>query len=136
MPGIWEELLIFLNAVVTGGILRLFYQSVNCLRKIRKHPRWLIGAEDFIFWIITAIYTFVQIYQTSSGVIRWYFILGIVVGALFSSKNIKKIESKIEKNSDFNKGKTVAKQNKKRYYNNIKGEKSGIPGKRVSNKYE
>lgn len=136
MIEIYEELLIFFNAVITGIIIRLFYQCIKSLRNILKHPSWILGIEDLLFWIITSVYIFVQIYQTSSGVIRWYFILGIVVGAFFVSGFLGRIEEKKKKIRDFHKGKIVAKQNKKSYYNTIKGEKSGIPGKRVSNKYE
>lgn len=123
MMQIHEELLVFLNAVITGIIIRLFYQCIAKLREIQRHRLWMIGMEDFLFWILTAAYTFVQIYQTSSGVIRWYFILGVVVGSFFASKILVKIEIKIKKIGDLHKGKTVAKQNKRGYYNTIKGEK-------------
>ena len=83
----------------------------------------MIGIEDILFWIFTAVYTFVQIYQTSSGVIRWYFVLGIVVGAFLISKILEKIERKMKKIGDLHKGKTVAKKIKRGYYNTIKGEK-------------
>ena len=123
MPGIREELFIFLNAVITGIIIRLFYQCIKKIRNILKHPSWMVGAEDLIFWIMTAVYTFVQIYQTSSGIIRWHFALGIVVGGGFASKTLREIEEKIRKIRDLYKGKNIAKQNERRYYNTIKGEK-------------
>lgn len=123
MMQIHEELLVFFNAVITGVIIRLFYQCIKKLREIQRHRLWVIGMEDFFFWIFAAAYTFVQIYQTSSGVIRWYFILGVVVGSFFVSKILVKIEIKIKKIGDLHKGKTVAKQNKRGYYNTIKGEK-------------
>ena len=123
MPGIYEELLIFLNAVVTGVIICLFYRCITKLREILIHSSWMMGIEDLIFWIFTAIYIFVQIYQTSSGVIRWYFILGVVVGAIFAKKILGKIEKQNKKIGDLYNTKNVAKQNKRGYYNTIKGEK-------------
>ena len=38
-------------------------------------------AEDLAYWVGTAIFLFVQIYYTSSGSVRWYFVLGIGLGA-------------------------------------------------------
>ena len=123
MMQIYEEVFTFFHAVITGIILRLIYQCIKKLREIKKHRMWVIGMEDILFWIFTAVYTFVQIYQTSSGVIRWYFVLGIVVGAFLISKILEKIERKMKKIGDLHKGKTVAKKIKRGYYNTIKGEK-------------
>ena len=83
MPDIREELIIFLTALVTGVILRLMYRCICCFRQIIKHNYFAIGVEDLVFWVGCALYVFVQIYYTSDGSIRWYFVLGVVVGAVF-----------------------------------------------------
>ncbi len=83
MPEIKGEMIIFLVSVVTGIMLRLVYQSIGVFRQIIEHSLFLIGIEDVIFWIGSALYVFVQIYYTSDGSIRWYFILGLVFGTLF-----------------------------------------------------
>lgn len=80
------ELAIVAVAVLTGTILRFSYAVLQCLRNIHKHPKWLIGAEDLCFWIVAAVYVFVQIYYTNHGMIRLDFVLGIVVGSLISEK--------------------------------------------------
>ena len=72
MPQIGAEVAGFLLAVIAGGVARLLYQS--------------------LVWMGTAVYFFVQIYHTSSGGIRWSFLLGCVGGAAFASFLIKKIE--------------------------------------------
>ena len=83
MPGIREEMMVFLAAVVSGAIVRLVYQCIRCFRRIVSHTLAAIGAEDLIFWLGSAVYLFVQIYHTSDGSIRWYFVLGVVLGVAF-----------------------------------------------------
>ena len=74
--------MVFLAAVVSGGIVRLIYQCIRCFRRIVSHTPAALGAEDLIFWLGSAVYMFVQIYHTSDGSIRWYFILGVGLGVI------------------------------------------------------
>lgn len=85
MPQIGAEVAGFLLAVIAGGVARLLYQSLVCFREMARHSYLAMGIEDILYWMGTAVYFFVQIYHTSNGVIRWYFILGVVLGAIFAS---------------------------------------------------
>lgn len=80
MPIIGEELAIFMQAVITGVIVCGSYYLLVILRNLIPHSIVIISIEDIIFWIWTAIYIFIQMYTTSYGSVRWYFILGVVVG--------------------------------------------------------
>lgn len=98
MPGIREEVMVFLSAVLSGAIVRLAYRCISCFRQIVRHKHIVIEAEDLIFWLGSAVYLFVQIYHTSDGSIRWYFILGIVSGVILITvflKNLEKFSQKI-----------------------------------------
>ena len=75
-------------AVVSGGIVRLSYRFLHCVRQIVRHNLLAIEIEDFLFWIFSALFLFVQIYHTTSGSIRWHFVLGVVFGAVISSVHI------------------------------------------------
>ena len=104
MPGIREEMMVFLAAVAAGGIVRLVYQCIRCFRRIVSHTLAAIGVEDMIFWLGSAVYMFVQIYHTSDGSIRWYFILGVALGVILmtaffgaSEKLYKKIYGRKKK---------------------------------------
>lgn len=117
MVGIKEEFMVFVLAVLSGAIVRLVYKCISCFREIVKHSLAVMGIEDFIFWMSTALYLFVQIYHTSDGSIRWHFVLGVVFGAAFASISIRKAEkvhkkmyARRKKNSD----KTIEKYRKKR----------------------
>ena len=109
MPGIREEMVVFLVAVVSGAVVRLTYQCIRCFRRIVVHRLAAIGAEDMIFWMGSAVYMFVQIYHTSDGSIRWYFILGVALGAVLMSvflRSARKLYRKIygRKKKDFSSG--------------------------------
>lgn len=98
MIGIEKELIIFFAAFLSGLFLRGVYRCLECLRSIVKHSFLVVGIEDLFYWIFVEIYLFVQIYHTSSGSIRWYYILGVVVGACLMSwlfRKIKKLCKKI-----------------------------------------
>ena len=97
MPGIREEMMVFLSAVVSGAIVRLVYQCIRCFRRIVSHTLAAIGAEDLIFWLGSAVYMFVQIYHTSDGSIRWYFILGVALGVILMSVFLNKEEKLYKK---------------------------------------
>lgn len=108
MPEIREEIMIFLAALLTGAVLRLAYRCLGVLRECIPHRPFVIELEDLFYWIGASIYLFVQIYHTSDGSIRWYFILGVVFGAILMSLIFfwaKKIHKKIytRRHKDFTK---------------------------------
>lgn len=97
MPGIREEMVVFLVAVVSGAVVRLTYQCIRCFRRIVAHRLAAIGAEDMIFWMGSAVYMFVQIYHTSDGSIRWYFVLGVALGTIFMTVFLRGVQNLSEK---------------------------------------
>ena len=97
MIGIEKELLIFLTAFSSGLFLRGTYRCLECFRDIVKHSFLAVGIEDLFYWIFVEMYLFVQIYHTSSGSVRWYYILGVVVGALFMTGFLKQEEKLYKK---------------------------------------
>ena len=108
MPQIGAEVAGFLLAVIAGGVARLLYQSLVCFRELVRHSYLAMGIEDILYWMGAAVYFFVQIYHTSDGSIRWYFILGVVFGAILMSLIFfwaKKIHKKIytRRHKDFTK---------------------------------
>ena len=89
--------MVFLAAVVSGAIVRLVYQCIRCFRRIVSHTLAAIGAEDLIFWLGSAVYMFVQIYHTSDGSIRWYFVLGVALGTIFMTVFLRGVQNLSEK---------------------------------------
>lgn len=89
--GIEKELAVFLQAVLAGNLIYLVYTVLRVWRRIIRHNLFWISAEDLIYWIGTGFYLFVKIYETCNGTIRWYFIVGVLVGTIVTHYIIKKI---------------------------------------------
>ena len=92
--GIEKELSVFLQAVLAGNLVYLTYCAIRIFRRIIKHNLFWVSVEDSIFWIATGFYLFFQIYQTSNGKIRWYFVLGVLAGGILTHYLILKITKK------------------------------------------
>lgn len=82
MLGLREEAAAFLTAFLTGMIVACAYLVIRKLRRVIPHSLVVIAVEDGLYWIGMAVYVFVQIFQTSNGSIRWYFVAGAVLGLL------------------------------------------------------
>lgn len=82
MPGIGKELMIFLEAVLSGITVIAVYQVLRVIRRLFRHGLFAVTAEDFLFWLGTSCYLFYEIYETCDGSIRWYFVIGVTAGVL------------------------------------------------------
>lgn len=96
--GIEKEISIFLQAILAGNLLLLVYMALNVFRKLIRHNLFWISLEDLLYWGFAGIYIFLRIQETSSGNIRWYFVLGLLGGSLttyyFLGKIIRKYVAK------------------------------------------
>lgn len=103
MLGLEKELYIFVHAVMSGMVVYGVYTIIRIVRRLVKHNLLSISIEDFLFWVGTSFYLFMQIYNTSSGSVRWYLILGIAAGMILLSLALfltKKMFGKIKKRVD------------------------------------
>lgn len=94
MLGIEKELAIFLVAFLDGMLVVFTYSALRVFRRIIKHNLFWVSVEDIIFWVLMALYLFSEISRVCSGSIRWYFIVGVLLGGCsicyFVQKLIKK----------------------------------------------
>ena len=100
MLGIEQELSVFLSALFTGNLICLVYSAFRVLRRIVKHSLLWISIEDSIFWIGSGIYLFAEIFRTCAGSIRWYFVLGVILGGLITWRLLVKIQKGIAKKNE------------------------------------
>ena len=82
--GVEKELFIFLQAILAGNMIYLAYSVIRVIRRLWKHNLFFVSLEDLLFWIATGIYLFIKMYQTSDGSIRWYFVIGVMLGGFFT----------------------------------------------------
>jgi len=83
MLGIGTEAIIFLCAALSGIIVRSAYEILRLLRRLIVHNIFVINLEDFFFWVSTSVYLFRQMYHMTYGNIRWFFIIGVILGSFF-----------------------------------------------------
>ena len=103
MLGLEKEMAIFVHAIIAGMVVYGTYTLLRVIRRIIGHNLLSISIEDFLFWVGTSFYLFIEIYYTSDGSVRWFFILGVVLGMIMLSFLIfltKKICEKIKKSVD------------------------------------
>lgn len=58
----------------------LAYDCLRLLRIFVRHRKWLMAAEEIIFWIMAAINIYSLIYRCNSGAVRNYIVCGMGLG--------------------------------------------------------
>ena len=78
---IHHELLLFIRTVAVGAVLLLCYDLLRALRDVFAHSRKITEAEDLIYWLCCTVFVFTEIYRANDGILRFFMILGILLGA-------------------------------------------------------
>ena len=97
MQGLGMEVRGLVAAALSGMTGACAYACLRQLRRVFRHFRMLVEVEDALYWICMAWYLFDQIYHVSNGVIRWYFVVGIIVGAAAFYTVEKRIRNKVNR---------------------------------------
>ena len=104
MLGIGKEAVIFVYAGLSGIVTFSCYQILLLLRKLVPHSAAAVSTEDFFYWIGISAYLFRQMYHTTYGSVRWFFVLGLAVGSFLAffckillKKTFAKWKNKLEK---------------------------------------
>ena len=75
-----EETLFLYHAVLLGVFVAVIYDIIRIFRRVINHNRFFISLEDILYWVFCAWEVFYLLYKESSGVLRWFAILGIAFG--------------------------------------------------------
>ena len=75
------ECLVFLKALCLGAVIAICYCIIVGFRKSVNHKKILISLEDFSFCVVTTFFLFSLALKTTCGEIRWYILVGAVLGA-------------------------------------------------------
>lgn len=106
---ILEELRAAVVAFFSGAFITIVYDMIRIFRRLISHGNFLIGVEDFLFWIWTAVWSFSVLYRENDGNLRMYTLLFMAVGMViyhktlsaplvgFFGKAIKKLKKGISK---------------------------------------
>lgn len=85
-----KEVTFFSHSVVMGLAITFFYDWFLICRKLIRHSRLLVSLEDLIFWITCGIGVFYMLYRENNGILRWFAVVGAVLGMCFYKAVIKK----------------------------------------------
>ncbi|MBE5960807.1 MAG: hypothetical protein E7256_05400 [Lachnospiraceae bacterium] len=77
---IFAEAEYFFTSLAWGALLFLMYDGILIIRNIIRHGKILIAIEDICFWITSGVLIFRMMYLKNNGTIRWYAVLGIIIG--------------------------------------------------------
>lgn len=83
-----NENMFLLYALLMGIFITFVYDILRILRRTIPHGNFMIAIEDIVFWFYCAVKVFVLMYHESNGTLRWFAILGALVGMLVYKKTV------------------------------------------------
>ena len=73
---------LFCIFIINGIIIGILFDFFRILRKTFKTSDLITYIEDIIFWIITGIIIIYSMYKFSDGELRFFMIIGIIIGTI------------------------------------------------------
>ncbi len=74
------EAMLLLLSICTGAWLMLFYDVLRVFRLLIRHGVLWTGLEDFFYWMVSGLVTFMLLYEQNDGKLRAYVIFGVLAG--------------------------------------------------------
>lgn len=71
-----------LHALLLGIFITFVYDILRIFRRVLPHGDFLVSLEDFFFWIYCGGEVFLLMHRESNGTLRWFAVLGALVGML------------------------------------------------------
>lgn len=75
-----------LHALYMGIFLTFVYDLLRIFRRVVPHNGFFISMEDLLFWIYCGEEVFLLMYHESDGTLRWFAVLGAMVGMFLYRK--------------------------------------------------
>lgn len=85
------EMQFFLVSILSGCILIFAYDILRIFRRLVKHNELVTGIEDLIYWVLSSLFIFIMLYQQNDGIIRFFSILGMLIGMLIYHKLLSEL---------------------------------------------
>lgn len=77
-----DQTAVFLQACLLGAVLALLYDCFRISRIAFRTPAGVLFFEDLLFFIICAVVTFVFMLSTVDGKIRFFILIGELIGGV------------------------------------------------------
>jgi len=76
------EAAFFLASMAYGALLWSLYDVLRSIRRVIPHGAFAIAVEDLLFWMASGILLFLMVFDKNSGMLRFYFFMGLAAGGL------------------------------------------------------
>jgi len=80
-----ENIFLF-YALLMSIFITFVYDILRIIRRVIPHGILLVSLEDIGFWIYCEVKVFLLMYHESNGTLRWFAVLGALVGMILYKK--------------------------------------------------
>lgn len=85
------ELQLLAASLSVGLCLMAVYDGLRIFRVLVPHGSLWTGVEDAFYWILSSVTTFLLLFWQNDGILRWYAIMGVLMGMLIYNMTISRI---------------------------------------------
>lgn len=85
------ELQLLFASLTVGICLMMVYDGLRVFRTLVPHGNFWTGIEDAVYWAASSITTFLLLFRQNDGILRWYAILGVLMGMLVYNLTVSRI---------------------------------------------
>ena len=83
-----DENVFLAHAFFIGIYITFVYDLLRILRRVVPHSSFWVSVEDLAFWVYCAGKVFLLMHHESDGTLRWFAVLGALVGMLLYRKTV------------------------------------------------
>ena len=83
-----DENVFLAHAFFIGIYITFVYDLLRILRRVVPHSSFWVSVEDLAFWAYCAGKVFLLMHHESDGTLRWFAVLGALVGMLLYRKTV------------------------------------------------
>ncbi len=88
---ILNELDFLAHTFLLGVTITALYDTIRIVRRVIKHTTIWIAMEDMGFWIFCSISIFNMLIEENHGILRWFAVLGSLLGMIVFKSTVSKI---------------------------------------------
>ncbi len=86
---------LFLDSMFVGVVIMALYDVLRLMRRIIRHRDILVNIEDFLYWTVAGFMVFAMIYAKNDGALRWFIVVGVILGAIIYARSFGQFLVKI-----------------------------------------
>ena len=90
MAKVADENLFMLYAFLMGIFITFVYDLFRIFRRVVAHNGFFVALEDLGFWGFCGAAVFLWMYHMSDGTLRWFAVLGALVGMFLYHKTLSR----------------------------------------------